>query len=220
MPKIHIVQRGEYLSKIAKKYKISKWETIYHHPDNSEFRQKRPNPNVICFGDPLVIPDIELRYESGETEKRHKFRLQSPTLLLRIVVRDIEGIVLANEPYQLTVDDKEYHGNTDGQGFLEERIPVDASKGRLYLEKMNVILPLGIGQLDPTDNQDEPSKIVTGAQARLNNLGYYCGQVDDYEGPKTKNAIRHFQRVVMGREEPDGVLDKKTRDALIREHGC
>jgi hypothetical protein len=217
--KIHIVKPGEYLASIAKDYKFSRWETIYKHPDNAEFRRRRPNPNVVYPGDRLVIPDKEECYEDGATEQRHTFRLKTPKLFLRIVVRDDEGEILANEPYTLKVGDNDYADTTNDRGLLEKEIPIGVRAAELRLENKDFTIPLQIGDLDPIDNNDDTSKIVTGVQARLNNLGFFCGRIDDNQGPKTTDAIRAFQRQVLGRIEPDGQLDRETREALVREHG-
>jgi hypothetical protein len=54
---LHTVESGENLSSIAKRFKVSSWQEIYNHPKNSDFRKKRPNPNLIHVGDKVFIPD-------------------------------------------------------------------------------------------------------------------------------------------------------------------
>lgn len=220
LPTTHIVRPGDYLSKIAKQYRFTKWETIYYHPENADFRRKRPNPNVIYPGDRIHIPDVDRKIEPGATEQVHRFRLEGDRLRLRIVIRDHEGRALANEPYLISLDREEIRGSTDAEGLLDEEIPIGVTSGRLRIERLDLDVPLRIGMLDPTDDGDAGSPIVTGAQGRLNNLGFFCGQVDGDEGPKTTAAVRSFQESVLGRREPTGELDKETRDALVREHGC
>jgi nucleoid-associated protein YgaU len=55
-PKIHIVQPGDWLSKIAITYygDMNKWTTIYNHPQNRQ--TIGPNPDLIKPGQKLVIP--------------------------------------------------------------------------------------------------------------------------------------------------------------------
>ena len=53
----HVVQRGESLTAIARRYGFSSWREIYYHDSNSEFRRRRPNPNLIHPHDVLVIPN-------------------------------------------------------------------------------------------------------------------------------------------------------------------
>jgi hypothetical protein len=45
MATIHIVKKGECLSSIAYHYMLPDWHIIYDHPQNAEFKAKRPNPN-------------------------------------------------------------------------------------------------------------------------------------------------------------------------------
>jgi N-acetylmuramoyl-L-alanine amidase len=217
MPTIHIVQQHEYLASIARAYGMN-WETIYQHPENAEFRRQRPNPNVIRPGDRIVIPDKEERTCTCATGRRHTFTLrQTATVLVRIVIRDDEGKPLANEPYVLEIGETEYAGATDERGLLEKPIAIGATSGNLRLTNRHVTMPLAIGHLDPVETQEE---FWRGVQARLNNLGYFCGAVDNVNGPLTRAAIRAFQQQVLGRTDADGVVDTETRDALVREHGC
>lgn len=214
----HTVEQGEYLASIAQKYKITDYRTIYDHPQNAEFKRKRPNPNVIYPGDELFIPDRETKQESRSTEQRHRFRLKIPQLLLRLIVKDGEGKPFANAAYTLKVQEQVYKGTTNAKGLLQQEIPIGAESAELILEKSGLTWPLLIGHLDPVDEED--LKIITGVQARLNNLGFNCGPVDGISGPRTRAAIKAFQASVLKRANPDGETDKATREALAREHGC
>lgn len=51
----YTVVSGDSLSKIAKRYDIE-WRDLYEHPFNAEFREKRPNPDLIHPGDVLWVP--------------------------------------------------------------------------------------------------------------------------------------------------------------------
>lgn len=53
----YTVQPGDHLSKIAQRHQYPSWRVIYYHPDNAEFRRRRPNPHLIQPGDVLVLPD-------------------------------------------------------------------------------------------------------------------------------------------------------------------
>lgn len=52
----YTVVSGDSLVGIAKKYGIKNWQLIYNDPDNSDFRRKRPNPDLIFPGDIVIIP--------------------------------------------------------------------------------------------------------------------------------------------------------------------
>src|SRR5947207_1978429 len=88
MPVTHIVRRGDWLSRIAKKYGYRNWVVIYEAPENSEFRRKRPDPNLIYPGDKIVIPNKEPKDEKGTTGQKNKFELTKPAL----VWIDIESV--------------------------------------------------------------------------------------------------------------------------------
>lgn len=62
----YIIQKGDSLSKIAKKYLIPDWEVIYFHDENAQFRKNNPDYNIIQIGDKLFIPRVfSLVTESG-----------------------------------------------------------------------------------------------------------------------------------------------------------
>jgi len=50
------------------------------------------------------------------------------------------------------------------------------------------IYKLNISYMDPLDEG------CRGVQARLNNIGYSCGEEDDELGPRTLAALRAFQK--------------------------
>jgi hypothetical protein len=52
----YTVKSGGYLGKIALDHGFKDWREVYDHPDNAEFRRKRPDPNKIFPGDVLMIP--------------------------------------------------------------------------------------------------------------------------------------------------------------------
>jgi hypothetical protein len=56
----HVVQPGENLSVIAHKYGFSDWRAVYNHPQNADFRRKRPNPQHVMPGDTVFIPENHL----------------------------------------------------------------------------------------------------------------------------------------------------------------
>jgi hypothetical protein len=219
MSDIHTVEQGEYLASIAKDYGFSDWHTIYDHPENADLKKQRPNPNVLLPGDELFIPDKQLKDESCPTEKKTRFKLNVPKAWLKIVVKDSEGKPLSDQPYTLTVATLNCKGTTDGAGSLQQKIPIGIEIGQLSLDNLGLIWTLKIGHLDPVHDEDEDSAIISGLQARLNNLGYHCGPVDGDLGPQTVDALKRFQESVLGRTDSTGEPDKETRDALRSRHG-
>jgi len=190
----HTVVQGECLASISQQYNFLNYRTIYDAPENEDFRLKRPNPNIINPGDRLYIPDKETRFELRPTGASHKFQVAPQKVMLRIVLMRERLTPYACAEYELTVGDNTLSGQTDSVGLLEQVIPADAAGGTLKIflganeSDGGIVWDLSLGQLDPADT-------VTGAQARLNNLGFYCGAVDGIIGPKTETALRAIQIV-------------------------
>jgi LysM repeat protein len=216
---IHTVEQGEYLASIAKDYGFSDWRTIYDHPQNADLKKKRPNPDILLPGDQIFIPDKQPKQESCPTENKHSFKVNVPKAWLKIVLKDSEGKPIGNQPYTLEAAWLKLRGSTDGTGLVQQKIPIGIDSGKLTLEKLGLTWNLKIGHLDPVHDEGEDAAIISGVQARLNNLGYACGKVDGVLGPNTTQALKAFQESVLGRSDPDGLPDKQTRDALRQRHG-
>ena len=58
----HTVKPGECLATIGRDHGI-RWQKIYDHPDNAEFRKERPNPHVVNPGDRVFVPELKRRDE-------------------------------------------------------------------------------------------------------------------------------------------------------------
>jgi len=209
----YVVKQGDTLSLIAKQFKLASWESIYNHPNNAEFKKNRPNPNLIYPGDKLFVPQREIRTEDSATEQKHRFKVKKQKQTLAIAVEDIMGERIANEDYELKVADKTYKGKTDGEGLLQEEIPIDAVKGSLTVGPYQ--WDLLIGHLNPIETNTK-DRGVSGAQGRLKNLGYMVGAVDGVMGPKTEAAIEAFQ--ADENLKVTSKLDDETRKALVKVH--
>jgi N-acetylmuramoyl-L-alanine amidase len=213
----HVVAQGECLSSIAAKYKFPDWETIYQHAANADFRNKRPDPNIIFPGDQLVIPDIDLRIEQCATEKRHCFVLQRMKTFLNVRIQDLEQKPIANAAYKLKLDgtDQEFTGTTDGDGWINAVIPAVAETGTLSIQPdladpdLTIQWSVQLGHLDPLET-------VSGIKGRLNNLGYACGDINQTQDDRYEAAVREYQQdrgLVV-----DGIVGPKTRGQLNQEH--
>lgn len=221
MAKYHTVQQGEYLALIAQKTGYRNWRTIYDHPQNSDLRSRRPDPNVLLPGDKVYIPDKTPKTESCVTGKTHVFKVPAPTMEIQIRLQEqSEGAPLKNTKCLLKVGDTEYPLTTDGDGVLRKSVAIGTRTVELSVPTHRLHWKLEVGHLDPLRHGDDETHILTGVQARLNNLGYACGPVDGKLGPRTQLALKHFQQHKMGRDDADGTLDDDTIDALEREHFC
>ncbi len=192
MAQTYIAQKNDDMESIAKKFGFGDYKVIYNHPNNAELKRNRPKPNLLCVGDRVYIPNLDLGEESCGTEQKHLFELKRPKVKLRIVLKDDKGKPFSDKRFELKLGERLIEGNTDGKGFFEQEIPADSKKGKLKLftedEKLKVLSwDLSIGELEPVDTN-------LGVQARLLNLGFYYGSLDGkVESNKTKDAIKSYQ---------------------------
>jgi len=103
-------------------------------------------------------------------------------------------------------------GTTAADGLIEIAVPPDARKASLVLNPgadNEETIELRIGYLNPVND-------VSGAQARLNNIGFRCGRVDGDAGAKTEHAIRNFQHSAGLGES--GKFDEPTMQELAKYH--
>jgi hypothetical protein len=206
----HVVKQGECSASIAKEHGFRTWETIWDHPANAALREQRRDPYVLYPDDVVVVPEKRQKDVAAATERTHVYRVK--TLKTRLRVRMLHnGRPLAGEPFELEVGGRKTLGSTDGDGKIDVEIPADALTGRLLLVRRGEEYPLGLGHLDPVDT-------ITGAQARLGQLGLYAGRVDGDMGDYTRDALRSFQR--RSSLSPTSELDAPTQDALRRAYGC
>ena len=215
MPK-YMVKQGDYLSKIAKEQGFFDHLTIWEHPQNKALTDKRKNCNVLAPGDELFIPDKTIKEESGATGRTHRFQLKTGKLLLRLVVEDLYGKPVANAKCELRVDDALFQLVSSGNGKIEQEIPITAQQAELNIKSgetplQNVKLRIEIGHLDPVEE-------VSGQKARLSNLGYYLGSLDEDDASSFKSAVEEFQ-CDQGLAV-DGDCGPRTQAKLKEIHGC
>jgi N-acetylmuramoyl-L-alanine amidase len=218
MPGVYTVKQGDCLASIAAQFGFKSYHSIYDHPQNADFQKKRRNPNLICPGDILYIPELELKQHSCPTDALHSFRLSRPLVKLRIRLLDRERQPYKYKKYKIELESssKTWSGQTTSKGLVEALIPADATAGKLQLwltdepdGQASMEMPMKIGHLDPADE-------ITGVQARLNHLGFHCGAADGILGPKTSAALTRFQKRYKLNET--GEMDGPTCDKLSELH--
>jgi N-acetylmuramoyl-L-alanine amidase len=223
MPKTHVVRQGEHLARIAHDHGFADAGPIRDEPANADLWKRRLDPNILLPGDRLVIPDKQRKTVQCRTEATHEIRIKQVPNRLRIILEDHGERPLADEPFTLTIRDHRgppITGRTSDEGLVDVPLPPGAGRALLALDDHPALAwDLFIGHLDPAHDPIDKKAIVTGAQARLNNLGYRCGEVDGELGPKTRAAIVRFQHNVMKRHPADGDLDAETCKALEGKHG-
>jgi hypothetical protein len=188
MPSIYEVLEGDCCSSIAATHGFA-WDTIWRHASNEALRAKRPDPNILVAGDRLAIPDRLAGSRQGATGQRHVFHLKCIPLFFCLKLRAVDGSLLADAPYQLSIAGAVVaEGLTDPDGGVRLAIPPSALEGELKVGPADAqaTYQLSFGALPPIDS-------IRGLKARLNNLGYDCGLIDEIFDQETRAALRLFQ---------------------------
>jgi len=218
MPAFHKVQTGECLSTIGKQYRFEDFRTIFDHPKNGQLKKKRENPNVLFPGDCLFIPDKEQKQDGRVTDQKYVHEVKASTIHLRVRVLDDELKPIASKRFELKTDRQEvFRGTTGEDGMIDQLIATDAREAHLTValddedETDLYEATLSIGELAPVTE-------LMGVQARLNNLGYFCGNNDGIMGPLTAGAVKRFQQA--NGLDVDGIPGPATQAKLQELHGC
>jgi len=208
----HIVKQGDCIESIAFE-KGFFWETIWNLPENAELKLERKDPNVLLAGDQVFIPDKREKTDVCATEQRHRFRRKGVPSMLRIVLEDEERKPRTGVQYTLEIDGQLFSGETDAEGRLQHPMPPDAKGGKLIIGTGDdqEEHELQLGNIDPITE-------ISGVQARLNNLGFDCGEVDGVLNAKTRTAVERFQQEYS--LPVSGEIDQETRENLKQVYGC
>lgn len=206
----YVVEQGECVESIAADNGLF-WETIWNDGKNAKVKEARKEPNMILPGDKLHVREIEVKKETGETDKRHTFKRKGVPSALHMQFLE-SGQPRKNLKYRLTLGDREFKGSTDDKGRISHPVPPATPDGMLYLgddesEKFELVLRA----LDPIDTP-------TGIQQRLHNLNYNPGKIDGIIGPRTRAAVRLFQE--HHDLDPDGIAGPKTQAKLKEMYGA
>src|ERR1017187_1044761 len=195
--RVHVVRQGEMAAQIAWKYGFSDVGTVWHHPDNRALVKARPNPDVLRPKDKVSIPPHKAAVFKLAADQETKITAKRPTQRLHLTIELDVDEPAANARYELTFrDGRKIHrrkGTTGGDGLLDEKLPLTATELRLSLWPKDskgktdcLILDLGMGHLDPVED-------LSGVQARLENLGFHCGDEEGELGPRTQAALKRFR---------------------------
>lgn len=128
---------------------------------------------------------------------------------LNLELIDSQGGALSGRAFTLEFADAKKTGSLDEQGRLAVEVPEGTSRATLVVAYKRIDLVLG-----PLPGADT----VRGAQERLNQLNFFCGEVDGELGPFTQRALQRFQRSC--EIDATGELDAATTKQLVQEHGA
>jgi N-acetylmuramoyl-L-alanine amidase len=217
----HTVKQGETLSRIAKQYGFATAAKIYDDPNNQDFRQQRSNPDVIYPGDKVFIPEKIPASFIVATNQKHTFRVKREKEIYRTRIRleDESDDSLAGHKAILVMGDEALESKIETDGFVEWKLPkliVHSAKIQLFIDdghsdKITHEIDVEIGSLDPISEG-------SGVQARLNALGFHCGEVDDKLRKKSEQAIKEFQTAKQ--LTVDGIAGPITQAELENHYGC
>jgi Putative peptidoglycan binding domain len=204
----HEVQLGECMTSIADQHGFF-WEYLWGLPENAALREKREDPHTLAPGDIVHIPDLREKEVPVKTGRTWEFRKKGIPAQVRLqLFRGEEP--RATEEYTFQVAGRrDQTGKTDGDGVLRVFIPPDAASGKLTIGPDEQVYEFDFGKLQPIET-------IEGVQARLNNLGYSCGEPNGELNDETRKAIGQFQRRFG--LEPTGEPDEATKEKLIEVH--
>jgi hypothetical protein len=212
----YTVKQGEYVSSIAARNGFPDYTIIWNDPNNAALKRLRKSPNILLPGDQLFVPDVRQRQELRATDKLHRFKVKLEKISLHIVLKDADGKAISDEPYTLAIEGKTFEGTTDGGGAINQPIDVGQENGLLTLSRLEQTFSLKMGHLDPI-KEEESEAVVSGVQARLNNLGFNCGPVTNEVSDDIVDALTQFQKAYSLRTT--GEMDAPTVSKLQDLHG-
>ena len=129
---------------------------------------------------------------------------------LNLLFKDSTGAALADKPFKLVIEGRDpIVGTTDEKGRLCCEVTAGTEKAILFFRYRRFELEL--------DTLPELAE-VAGVQERLNLLNYFTGHVDGDLGPRTRNALKSFQRE--HKLDETGECDEATLHSLKEAFGA
>jgi peptidoglycan hydrolase-like protein with peptidoglycan-binding domain len=216
MSTVHVVQQGEHLAAIARRYGFADYLKLWDLPENAGLKKIRQNPNILLPGDEVFIPDKSVRLVPARTGQVHQFKLHARPLKLRLILKPSYGQALAGIACELDVAGKQFQLETDSEGRIAHDIPATAKEASLTIKDSKtplngIVIPLRVGHLDPVEER-------SGQISRLTNLGYRAGTVEGGEEDLFTAAVEEFQ--CDHGLAVDGKCGPRTQAKLVAVHGC
>jgi hypothetical protein len=224
------VKAGEHLAQIVRADGFTNFRRIFDLPENAALKKQRATPHVLAAKDKVFIPEHKPKVEPGNpTEQRHRFKVSTPTLKLRLKLLDRAGSPLKQQECRLAVENTTEKLVSDGKGIVSTVIDPAALRGRIEFRNLGHAIDtsdtLLIGALDPIDS-------VPGQIGRLNNLGYLAGdplrppgKSESQEEKPDPDAEQAFRSAVEEFQADhsltvDGKCGPNTQARLKEAHGC
>jgi hypothetical protein len=208
----HRVERGEWMGSIATRYGYKTWEPIWNRSENASLRAERGDPELLQEGDRVFVPVGESKTKDGATELRHRFVTRQDDARFRIRFIHVQGLIDTFGPiaYSLELGTNRDEGNVSSEG-QEASLPIPLGLKLGTLVFGGISYELHIGALDPL-------RSTSGMQARLRNVGFDAGPIDNVVGPLTRRGTRQFQDFYA--IQVDGIIGPETRGKMKEVYGC
>lgn len=231
----HSVKPGEHMVRIAAELHFATYRKLWDDPSNADLKARRKNPNLLLPGDVVNLPGAVPRTAKAQTLKKHEFVAASHDVLdVRVALLDENSKPIKGARCQFLEEGRQ--AVSDGRGVLERQelsprfelgvlrflyrtedlsrrgvAPQDVFRGN---EEVVLGFAIAVGHLDPLET---PS----GIQARLNNLGYYAGEIGyaDEDAVALRCAIEEFELengLTPGGDPAGAAMQAKLKDV----HGC
>ena len=161
----HVVEQGEDINLIAHNYGFCP-DSVWEDGENTELREARGNPDTLFPGDVVFVPDKKAGEATCSAGSKHRFRLKGVPSVVEIRF-GYDGEPYAKQAYRIVASG--YRGKAEGElddeGRIKIRVMPDIRKIRIIIGDVETVeYELSVGCFDPIDT-------VSGAQARLRNLG-------------------------------------------------
>ena len=204
----HDVVPGDTLLALAAANGLESWQDIVNAPENASIKEKLADPGILKSGSKIFIPNKVMRHEASAVDAKHPFKISRPKAWIRMAVKDAAGVAFAGKKYELTAGDTTASGTIPPGGVIEHAVSVTTTSGTLKVWTSDTEFQtwdLKIGHMEPLDE-------VSGVQARLNNLGFPCGEPDGVVDDELTAAVKAFQARIG--VDPTGTIDETLRTKL------
>ena len=244
MPEDYIIKQGDCLHSIALGRGLI-WSTIWNHPSNSALKSLRKDPNILKEGDPLFIPDLELKQEPRGADQKHTFKRKGVPTILKLRILDYEyeqtppppppalpqrgRHVTDDDPEPAQVKQKEVpRANVPYSLVVDGTLITGNTDGDgVVLERIPPGATQGTLTIEPGTLKEtviplqlgflNPQTEISGVKHRLSNLGFNCGDQTDEATPDFEEGLKVFQQ--RNQLPVTGQPDDATKSKLKQAHG-
>lgn len=148
--------------------------------ENGKFRLEDTSPGPVR----ISLDEDETSEDTDAEEEKQT---------IKIMLKDGMDNSYSNKKFEIRYGLDTVSGTTSGDGLIEKEIPASVSEADLLVwlndneEKASYMTALIFEQI-------EPESETKGIQTRLQNLGYYNGDIDGEFTPLLREAVKAFQQ--------------------------